>query len=97
MALQKSTKIIFAVVGFIFIIGVFFLFFNDYGIIKFIKLNNQVSELQMKIKEVEKENRRLQAEIDSLQNNIPAKIEKVAREKYNMMRQGESKVNVEEK
>ena len=77
--------------------GLIFLSFNEYGIAKFIKLNNQVNQLNEKIRGVEQENKKLQAEIDSLEQKVPAKIEKVAREKYNMMRQGESKIVVEEK
>ncbi len=97
MAVQRSTKFIVIIVGLFFLIGILFLFFNEYGVLKFIKLNNQVNELNEKIRTVEIENKRLQAEIDSLENKVPAKIEKVAREKYNMIRPGESKVVVEEK
>ncbi len=97
MALAKSRKFIYGIIGIIFFAGILFLLFNEYGIVKFIRLNNQVNELNMKISEVEKENKQLQAEIDSLENKIPAKIEKVAREKYNMKRPGESKIVVEEK
>jgi cell division protein FtsB len=34
----------------------------------------------------------LEAEIDSLKRNVPAKIEKIAREKYNMIRPNEKKI-----
>ncbi len=97
MALTKSRKFIFGIVGIIFFAGILFILFNEYGVVKYIRLNNKVNELNTKISEVEKENKQLQAEIDSLENKIPAKIEKVAREKYNMQRPGESKIVVEEK
>jgi len=97
MALSKSSKFISLIIGFLFIAGILFLSFNEYGIVKYIKLNNQVSELNEKIRTVELENKKLQSEIDSLENKVPAKIEKVAREKYNMMRPGESKIDVEKK
>jgi cell division protein FtsL len=97
MALQKGRKFVLIIIGIIFFAGMIFLFFNEYGILRYIKLNNQLNELNEKIGEVEKENRRLQAEIDSLENKVPAKIEQVAREKYNMMRPGERKIVVEEK
>lgn len=97
MAQRKSRKFIVIIIVLFFLTGILFLFFNEYGILKFIKLNNQVNELNEKIRAVELENKRLEAEIDSLENKVPAKIEKVAREKYNMMRPGESKVVVEEK
>ncbi len=97
MSFLKSRKFIFGFIGIIFFAGILFLLFNEYGIVKYIRLNNQVNELNLKIDEVEKENKQLQSEIDSLENKVPAKIEKVAREKYNMMRPGESKIVVEEK
>lgn len=97
MVLQKSKKFIIVIIGLIFLAGIIFLSFNEYGIVKYIKLNNQVAELNEKIKAAEQENRRLQAEIDSLEKKVPSKIEEVAREKYNMMRPGESKIEVEEK
>ena len=78
MALKKSRKFILTITGIIFFAGIIFLLFNEYGIVKYIRLNNQVNELNKKINEVEKENKRLQAEIDSLQRKVPAKIEQVA-------------------
>ncbi len=97
MALQKSRKFILGVIGIIFLAGIIFLLFNEYGIVKYIRLNNQVNELNKQINEVEQQNKRLQSEIDSLENKVPAKIEEVAREKYNMIRPGEGKVVVEDK
>jgi cell division protein FtsB len=97
MALQKSRKFILSIIGVIFLAGIIFLLFNEYGIVKYIRLNNQVNELNKQINEVEQQNKRLQAEIDSLENKVPAKIEEVAREKYNMIRPGESKIVVEDK
>ncbi|HKB87396.1 MAG TPA: septum formation initiator family protein [Ignavibacteriaceae bacterium] len=86
-----------SIIGVIFLAGIIFLLFNEYGIVKYIRLNNQVNELNKQINEVEQQNKRLQAEIDSLENKVPAKIEEVAREKYNMIRPGESKIVVEDK
>jgi cell division protein FtsB len=43
------------------------------------------------------ENVRLKNEIDSLQKKVPAKMEQVAREKYNMKRKDETLIEVEEK
>jgi len=97
MALKKGRKFILIIIGIIFLAGIIFLFFNEYGILKYLKLSNQVNELNEKIRDVEKENKRLQSEIDSLENKVPAKIEKVAREKYNMVRPGERKIVVEDK
>lgn len=73
-----------------------FFFFNKYGIVKYLDLYNQKQALEKQIMEAEKENDRLKAEIDSLKTQ-DIKIEKVAREKYNMKRKGEKVFRVEEK
>lgn len=75
--------------------GLFFLFYK-FGIMKYYDLSNQKDELQRKVDEVNLENERLRAEIDSLKTS-DAKIEKVAREKYHMLRPGEKAFKVEEK
>jgi cell division protein FtsB len=46
---------------------------------------------------VDKENKRMQSEIDSLKNKVPAKIERIAREKYGMIRKSEKTIIVNEK
>ena len=46
---------------------------------------------------VDKENKNLENEIDSLRKKIPAKIERTAREKYDMLRENEKAIKVEEK
>ena len=90
-------KIKVAVLLIIFIIAGLFLAFNDYGIIRYFKLKNEVLKLRDEVSRIEKENKSLQDEIDSLQNKIPAKIEKVAREKYGMMRKGETAIEIKSK
>ena len=74
-----------------------YLIFNESGVIKFLKLKEQVKLLNQQISDVDKDNKRLQSEIDSLKNKIPAKIEKIAREKYGMIRKGEITIKVIEK
>ncbi len=80
----------------VFIAGLIFLFFNEQGVVKYLKLKNEVSELDSQIKKVEAENKQLEGEIDSLKKKIPAKIEKTAREKYDMQREGEKVIKVVE-
>ena len=53
--------------------------------------------MQVELEKVRIENERLKNEIDSLQKKIPAKMEQIARDKYNMKREGEIKIEVEEK
>ena len=48
--------------------------------------------MNTRITQLEEENRKLEAEIDSLKRNVPAKIEKIAREKYDMIRPNEKKI-----
>jgi cell division protein FtsB len=81
----------------LFIAGFMYLVFNESGVIKFLKLKGQVVLLNQQISDVDKDNKRLQSEIDSLKNKVPAKIEKIAREKYGMIRKGEKTIKIIEK
>ena len=92
--MSKLKYIVFAI---IFVAGLIYIFFNDSGVIKYLKLKQQVKALNEQISDVDKDNKQLQSEIDSLKNKVPAKIEKIAREKYNMIRKGEKTIRVIEK
>lgn len=81
----------------IVIIGAIYIFFNEHGVIKYTGIKSQVDSIQVELEKVKLENERLKNEIDSLQKKIPAKMEQIAREKYNMKREGEIKIEVEEK
>ena len=93
-SMSKLKYIVFAI---IFVAGLIYIFFNDSGVIKYLKLKQQVKALNEQISDVDKDNKQLQSEIDSLKNKVPAKIEKIAREKYNMIRKGEKTIKVIEK
>jgi cell division protein FtsL len=75
--------------AFIFLAGLVFLFFNSRGVIKYLRLKSEVEEIHRQVEKTEEENRRLEDEADSLRKQIPAKIERMAREKYDMQREGE--------
>jgi len=79
----------------LFIAGLIFLFFNEQGVIKYLKLKSEVKDINTQMEKVEKENKQLKDEGDSLKQKIPAKIERTAREKYNMIREGEKAIKVE--
>lgn len=81
----------------IIFIGVLIIVFNSKGWISYLRLKDEVNSLQVKIDSMQTENKNLEAEIDSLNRKIPAKIERTAREKYDMLREGETKVEVIEK
>ena len=94
---KMKGKIFFYLFIVILIIGIMYIFFNEHGVIKYFGLKSKVDSIQVELKKVKLENERLKNEIDSLQKKIPAKMEQIAREKYNMKREGEIKIEVEEK
>jgi len=81
----------------IIVLGIIYILFNERGVIKYMGLKSRVDSIQVELEEVKLENERLKNEIDSLKKKIPAKMEQVAREKYNMKREGETLIEVEEK
>jgi cell division protein FtsB len=93
----KSKKIKIYIFLILFLIGLAYLFFNEFGILKYQSLKREVKSLNEHISNTQKENKNLEEDIDSLQKKIPAKIEKTAREKYHMIRKGEKAIQVKEK
>ncbi len=91
---KKIGLILFVV---ILIAGVGFIFFNNTGVVKYIKLKKQLDSLKVETQKVDSVNEALRAEIDSLKRGDPAKIERVAREKYGMIRKGEKVYRMKEK
>ena len=81
----------------IVVIGIIYIFFNERGLVKYMGLKSRVDSIQVELEKIKLENVRLKNEIDSLQKKIPAKMEQVAREKYNMKRKDETLIEVEEK
>jgi len=83
--------------GIIIVVGLFYLFFNDFGFYRYQKLSNEIDELSVRIDNLQRENKKLEDQIDSIRRKEPLKIEKIAREKYDMIRPGETKIEVIEK
>ncbi|MBK9098378.1 MAG: septum formation initiator family protein [bacterium] len=81
----------------IIILGMIYIFFNERGLVKYHGLKSKVDSMQVELENIKLENERLKNEVDSLQKKIPAKMEQVAREKYNMKREGETLIEIEEK
>jgi cell division protein FtsB len=75
---------------------VLFLLFGSRGIVQRVKLQNQKTELETKIQKAEEETKTLQAESKALDGDKKT-IEKVAREKYGMVREGETVYKVNKK
>ncbi|MEK7250724.1 MAG: septum formation initiator family protein [Bacteroidota bacterium] len=70
--------------------------FGTHGIIQRVRLQHQKSELVSKIQDAEAESKKLQAESKALDGD-PKAIEKVAREKHGMIREGETVYKVNRK
>jgi cell division protein FtsB len=68
--------------------------FNEFGLLKFLKLQKEVNSINSDIKKEMDENKQLKNGIDSLERKVPAKVEKSAREKYGMARKGEKTVEI---
>ena len=72
-----------------------FLIFNENGFLKYLKMKNELRMLNEDIRNAESKIESLDAEIDSLKTS-KAKIEKVAREKFDMMKKNEKVFKIEE-
>jgi len=96
MLKNKKNKFFFYSFIAIFLFGLIYLIFNEHGLIKYMKLANEINSLNEEIATLEIENEKLQNEIDSLKKEIPAKIEKLAREQYDMIMEGEQTIEVKE-
>jgi len=94
---KSNRKIVFYVFIFILIVGIIYIVFNERGVVKYMGLKSRVDSMQVELEKIQLENEQLKNEIDSLRKKIPAKMEQIAREKYNMKRKDETLIEVEEK
>ncbi|MCX6170587.1 MAG: septum formation initiator family protein [Ignavibacteriales bacterium] len=79
----------------IFLATLSFLLFNENGFLKFLKMKNELRVLNEDIRKAEERIEALDAEIDSLKTS-KTKIEKVAREKFDMMKKNEKAFKIDE-
>lgn len=70
--------------------------FSEKGLIKRIRLEIEIAKLKKEIQRVENENASLRQKIHELETN-PREVEKIAREKYGMAKEGEEVFNIKEK
>lgn len=91
---KPKKKISYIIIVCIIILVALFFVFNKFGVIHYLTLKNEKNNLEEKLEEVKQKNTLLNSQIDSL-NNDDGKIEKVAREKYNMKRKGERVIKLE--
>ncbi len=95
MKFLETKKTRFYIIVAVVVIGTLYLVFNNYGVVKYAKVKSELEDLEFRVNQLQEENRRLEAEIDSLKRNVPSKIEKIAREKYDMIRPDEKKIEFE--
>jgi cell division protein FtsB len=96
MAKGKSKYVLYLFLA-IVVMGIIYILFNERGVVKYMGLKSRVDSIQVELEKIKLDNLRLKNEIDSLQKKVPAKMEQVAREKYNMKRKDETLIEVEEK
>lgn len=88
-------KAVFIILLLILIIaGVAYLTFNEAGVVKYFSVRRTIDSLDNRIGEVNDRNNGLMNGIDSLKKKEPAKIERIAREDYNMSRKNEEAVKI---
>lgn len=91
-----STKFITQLLIILGLLGIIaFLFLNDNGILKYLKLKNEIEKIDQEIIEADITLQKLEAEIDSLMIS-KIKIEQVARERFHMVKPNEQVLLIEE-
>ena len=84
--LKKRPWFLFLIVGIVVLSSIFV--FGNHGLIRYFQLESRKKELIQQITALKEDQERLQKEIEMLQNNYRY-IEKIAREKYQMGKDGE--------
>ena len=90
---KKLVQRIIVVLLLLSVIG--YLVFNENGLLKYMKLKNEINQLQIQIDSADQKLKTLQQEIDSLQTS-QVKIEKVARERYDMKYPDENVIKIDD-
>ena len=83
----KSRKLLIAIV--VTVPVVLYLFFGSHGFLQRFRLEQQIADLEANIEAAKVENEALKAEAAALDTDLKT-IERVAREKYGMSRDGET-------
>ncbi|MBU1102023.1 MAG: septum formation initiator family protein [Bacteroidetes bacterium] len=94
--MKNKGNLIFVIIYLLLVTGLLgYLFFNDYGVLKYMQLKSEISIIQGDIQSTEKSIEELLIEIDSLKTSLN-KIEKVARERHHMLKQNEQAFRIQE-
>ena len=70
------------------IIALYYLSFNDYGIVRHFRTKKELKQIQIKIEKLENQQNDIKLTIGKLETNYDY-IEKLAREKFNLVKEGE--------
>jgi len=73
-----------------------FMTFNEYGILRYMRTKKELNQIDADIRKSEERIKAMEAEIDSLKTS-KEKLERVAREKFNMMKKNEKEFKIEVK
>lgn len=73
-----------------------FMTFNENGLLKYMRVKKELNQLDTDIRNSEARIKAMEAEIDSLKTS-KEKLERVAREKFDMMKKNERVFKIEEK
>ena len=93
---MKNRLVIRLLLLFVLLCATAFLVFNENGLLKYLKARRELNAMELQIRNAEMKLSLLEMEIDSLQTS-KEKIERVAREKFHMMKKSEKAFRVEEK
>ncbi len=85
---KKRRTILWMAGGFVALYFIFSFLFSDLGFIKYIKMRTTNNKLKEEINRLEEENRRLKKEAGALRSD-PEHIEKLARERLGLVKEGE--------
>jgi cell division protein FtsB len=94
MSFLKKINNKISIIVILFFVGTLFILFNEFGLLKYLRLQKEVIEYKREMQIVNEQNKSLRNEVDSLERKVPAKIEKSAREKYGMIRKGEKTIDI---
>ncbi|MFZ1080982.1 MAG: septum formation initiator family protein [Candidatus Kryptoniota bacterium] len=90
--LKKKNAVILLILAVTFV----YILFDQRGLIQRVQLSEEKSTLESRIRDLQKENDSMRTEIEKLQKS-DQEIERIAREKYFMHRNGEKVIKVEPK
>lgn len=83
----KNRRLVLVVAGSVAVLS--FVLFGSRGVVQRVRLNGEKAALEEKVRSAEARQRKLRAEVRALDGDRKA-IEKVAREKHGMVREGET-------